>query len=91
MMNQENWEALFKAFDEEEPWWEGNYADENEFEGLNLMDWLECDSRGPDWNMVIEFVRRGYDVFPVENDSFGWLVGGVRRKLDPSGKVITFG
>ena len=91
MMSEENWKKLFKAFQEEEPWWEGEYAAEHEFNGLNLYNWLECDGGRPSYKMIQEFAAHGYDVFCLERDSFGWLGGGVRRKLDPSGQVITFG
>lgn len=91
MMNDERREKLFNAFQEEEPFWVDNYADENQFEGLNLMEWLECNGARPSREMVLKMSELGYEVFPVEVDSYGWLIGGIRRLLDPSGKVITFG
>ena len=91
MMDQTQWDKLFNAFDEEEPFWESKYASENDFDELNLFEWFECDSYGPSARMCKELSLHGYDVFPVEKDSFGWLIGGIRQMLDPSGKVITFG
>lgn len=91
MMNQKQWDLLEEAFDEEEPWWEGLYADENDFKDLNLYDWLECTRIGPSIGMRLELTRHGYETFPVERDSFGWLIGGIRRKGDLSYKTICFG
>lgn len=91
MMNETRLEKLFQAFQEEEPFWEDNYADEGQFEGLNLYEWLECNGSRPSRRMIDELAFCGYEVFPVERDGFGWLIGGIRRLLDPSGKVITFG
>ena len=91
MMDQEKWTKLFEAFNEEEPFWEDKYADEELFSNLNLYEWLECSGARPSRKMMDEFAFHGYEVFPVERDSFGWLIGGIRRVLDPSGKVITFG
>ena len=90
MMDQKNWEDLFEAFNEEEPFWTG-YAGEEAFAKLNLYEWLECNGARPSQKMIEECAYHGYDVFPVERDSFGWMIGGIRRKLDPSGKVIMFG
>jgi hypothetical protein len=91
MMDQKDWDILQEAFQEEEPFWESKYADESEFEGLNLYKWLECEGVRPSGKMTDEFRAHGYSVYAVERDSFGWLIGGVQRMLDPSGKVITFG
>jgi hypothetical protein len=92
MMSEKDWTTLFNAFEEEEPFWEGgDYAEEHDFPDLNLYNWLECDGGRPSYKTIQEFAAHGYDVFCLERDSFGWLGGGVRRKLDPSGKVITFG
>lgn len=93
MMGQNDWNTLFEAFNEEEPFWENNYADESNsnFKGLNLCKWLECDGNWPSRKMMSAFALHGYDVFPIETDSSGWLIGGVRRMLDPTNKVITFG
>lgn len=91
MMDQRNWEDLFEAFNEEEPFWEDKYASEEAFDRLNLYKWLECNGTRPSQKMMDECAFHGYDVFPIERDSFGWLIGGIRRVLDPSGKVITFG
>ena len=88
MMDQKNWETLAKAFQEEEPWWGGRYADESDFEELNLFDWLECDN-SPSWKMRDEFDAHGYGVLCLERDSFSWLIGGVIDRK--TGKVITFG
>lgn len=91
MMDQKKWELLHEAFKDDKKFDEEGYAYDGDYEGMNLMDWLDCDSVCPDWDTRQDFARHGYDVFPVEKDSFGWLIGGVRRMLDPSGKVITFG
>lgn len=91
MMNQSDWEALVQAFREEEPFWENEYADESEFKNLNLYKWLECDGAQPSERMKKELALHGYDVFPVERDSFGWLIGGIREMLINEKKVITFG
>ncbi len=91
MMDRKDWETLFEAFQEEEPFWKDKCADESEFNGLHLHKWLECNGACPSGKMKNEFAFHGYDVFCVERDSFGWLIGGVRRHLDPSGKVICFG
>lgn len=99
MMDQEKWKKLEMAFDLNEPWWGGNiYADESEFMNLgnesidlNLMDWLDCNSKGPSYEMINEFEKNGYKVYPIERDSFGYLIGGVKKINDPRGVVITFG
>ena len=93
MMNEKNWEDLFQAFKEEEKFNEVGYADESEFENLHLYEWLGCSDGDakPSRGMLDLFARRGYDVFWVEKDSYGWLIGGVREKLVPWKRVITFG
>lgn len=95
MMDQAKWKLLEEAFEkadqfetDESGYWE--WADESQFEGLDLMDWLECDSRGPDYQMWAEFEEKGYTVFAAEKDSFGWLIGAVKRTLEPK-RRITFG
>ena len=52
MMNETRLEKLFQAFQEEEPFWEDNYADEGQFEGLNLYEWLECNGARPSRKMI---------------------------------------
>ncbi len=91
MMDQKKWKQLFNAFNEEDNFDEEGYANDSEFEDMDLMDWLDCDSRGPSMQMMHEFSLHGYDVFPVEKDSFGWLIGGVRHMLIPNSRIITFG
>lgn len=96
MMDQKRWELLEKAFeeadkfelDEESGYWE--WSHDSEFEGMNLMDWLECNSMRPDYKMWDEFTKHGYTVFAAEKDSFGWLVGAVKRTDNPK-RRIAFG
>ena len=45
MMSETRLEKLFQAFQEEEPFWENNYADEGQFEGLNLYEWRSVTAR----------------------------------------------
>lgn len=90
MMNQKKWEILDEAFQTDEKFNEGGYANDYDFEDINLIDWLECDSRGPSWHMIEEFLVNGYRVFAIEQDSFGWLIGGVQKK-EGSKRIITFG
>ena len=40
MMNEKNWEDLFEAFKDETKFNEEGYADESDFENLNLYEWL---------------------------------------------------
>lgn len=56
-------------------------------------------SRAANWNLIDDIggyphlgnksflTRSGYEVFPLERDSFGWLVGGIRT---PKG-IVSFG
>lgn len=44
---------------------------------------------GVNYNNITTLEELGYTVYPVEKDSFGWLVGGVRN--NKTGKVLTFG
>ena len=94
MMDQKNWEKLFEAFQNENVFEEEDgikYANECDFEDLNLFEWLECGSYGPSMRMKEACARHGYDIFCIERDSFGWLIGGIRQMLIPDRKVITFG
>lgn len=90
MMDQRKWEILDEAFQKDEKFSEEGYANDYDFENIDLMDWLECDSRGPSWDMIDEFLDNGYSVFAIEKDSFGWLIGGVQKK-EGSERIITFG
>ena len=36
---------------------------------------------------IDQIKKAGFDVFPVEQDSFGWLIGGIRMKRG----IILFG
>ena len=40
-----------------------------------------------DWEAIQQLKAAGYDVFPLERDGFGWLLGGIRT----SKGVIVFG
>ena len=33
------------------------------------------------WDAMDTLRREGYDVFPIERDSFGWLIGGIQTKV----------
>lgn len=89
-MDQEKWDLLEQAFKDDSKFNEEGYSHDSEFEGMSLMDWLNCSSVRPDWDMMDEFSDHGYHVFAVERDSFGWLIGGVRRENDFS-RTICFG
>lgn len=93
MMSEKDWTTLFDAFRDETKFNEEGYADECDFESLHLYKWLECGNGNarPSYSMMDQMARRGYDVFWVEKDSFGWMIGGVREKLVPYKRVITFG
>jgi hypothetical protein len=41
----------------------------------------------PNWYNVEELRHSGYDVFAIERDRFGWLVGGIQT----SKGILTFG
>jgi hypothetical protein len=40
-------------------------------------DVLITDSGAVNWEGVNVLVQHGYNVFPMERDSFGWLTGGI--------------
>ncbi len=40
-----------------------------------------------DWERIEELATHGYHAFPVERDSFGWLIGGIQTLKG----VITYG
>lgn len=90
MMTEENWKQLEDEFKKNECFDENNwYTANGGYPPFDLMDWLDCSSTRPSWDMVDEYKRRGYRVFPVERDSFGWLIGAVED--NKSGRRITFG
>ena len=33
------------------------------------------------WDAIDELRRAGYSVFPLERDSFGWLIGGIQTAV----------
>jgi len=41
----------------------------------------------PNWYNIQDIRHSGYDVFAIERDQFGWLIGGVQT----SKGVLTFG
>ena len=90
MMDQKNWDLLRETFDngdnfDEEDWYIANEG----YPPFNLMEWLECSTVRPSFRMMDEFYKHGYDVYPAEKDSFGWLIGVVcDRKTD---RRISFG
>lgn len=88
MMDQSRWDKLKEVFDNEELFWESNCIEEGEA-GIDLFDWLDCDSRSPSGAMKKEFLDHGYVVKKVEGDSFGWLIGCVQELK--TGKEIIFG
>jgi hypothetical protein len=32
------------------------------------------------WNNIEDLKNAGYDVFPIEEDQFGWLLGGIETR-----------
>lgn len=34
----------------------------------------------PLWDAVNDLLSKGYPVFPIERDRFGWLIGGIETK-----------
>lgn len=89
MMDQERWNKLRETFDTEELFWEnGDWCDANELD-YDLMDWLECSTTRPSFDMMLLFDKHGYPVLCKERDSFGWLIGAVFDKK--TGKEIVFG
>ena len=49
---------------------------------LLITDDGECN-----WELIEILIDKSIDVFPVELDSFGWLIGGIRTKKG----IITYG
>lgn len=91
MMDQNQWKKLHEAFTNEDIWKDGDvFIDDYVFD-LTLFDWLECDSFGPSREMERQLDYHGYNVFKLEGDSFGWLIGGIRRKGINEQRCITFG
>lgn len=45
------------------------------------------DSGGCDWENIGHLENMGYSVFPIEKDSFGWLIGGIQT----SRGIISYG
>lgn len=89
MMNQDDWNKLRETFNDETKFdHDGYYCEDDGFD-FEIMDWLECSSVSPSWNMKQEFARHGYYVYPGESDSFGWLIGIVKDRT--TGRMITFG
>lgn len=50
-------------------------------------DLLIAKNGHPNWDSIEELRNLGYDVFAIERDSFGWLIGGVQT----SKGILTFG
>lgn len=48
---------------------------------------LITDKGGCNWENIEILIDKSIDVFPVELDRFGWLVGGIRTKKG----IITYG
>lgn len=42
---------------------------------------------GCDWERIETLASHGYHAFPIERDSFGWLIGGIQTLKG----VITYG
>lgn len=100
MMNEERWTKLRETFDNEanfEKVTEDGYTEEWYTTGIpgdlgisgELMDWLECTSTRPSYDMIREFRNHGYSVYPGDHDSFGWLVGIVHDSV--TDRKICFG
>lgn len=47
---------------------------------------IEANSQ-PNWYNIEELRYSGYDVFAIEQDRFGWLIGGIQT----SKGILTFG
>lgn len=53
-----------------------------------LAEWLLITHDGEcNWNHIEKLALCGYTVFPVERDSFGWVIGGISTEKG----VITYG
>lgn len=90
MMNPERWKELEETFKKDEDFdKDGYYVANNGYPEFDVMDWLECSTTSPSWRMMDIFRNHGYDVYPGEKDSFGWLIGIVEEKK--SGRRIVFG
>jgi len=50
-------------------------------------DLLIAKNGQPNWYNIEELRNSGYDVFAIERDRFGWLVGGIQT----SKGIFTFG
>lgn len=56
-------------------------AIEHVAEGVLIVD-------GTEWEVAMDVLKeKGYRVFPVERDRFGWLIGGISTKKG----VVTYG
>lgn len=90
MMDQEKWTLLRETFDNEANFGEEGWYSANEgYPPFDLMEWLECSTVRPSLKMVEIFQDHGYDVYPAERDSFGWLIGVVKDRTTK--RRISFG
>ncbi len=89
MMDQNKWDILEKVFSDETAFdGEGWYSRNDEFD-IDLHRWLDCDyGPKPSGRMMEEFREHGYKVYPLDKDSFGWLIGCVRH--DKTNRKIAF-
>lgn len=87
-MTQTNWDTLRKFFDDPNNFDKDGYAYDSNV-GFNLMEWLDCSSTCPSWDMRMAFADNGYHVYSGESDSFGWLIGIVEDRK--THRMITFG
>ena len=57
-------------------------------EASNIAESVLITSRGGvDWEAVGVLRKAGYQVFPVEKDGFGWLIGGIHTSVG----ILTYG
>lgn len=55
--------------------------------GTIANDLLITKNGQPDWYNIEDLRHSGYDVFAIERDRFGWLIGGIQT----SKGIFTFG
>lgn len=68
-----------------------NNPDSTVEKALEIADELLITSSGqPNYDAITELKQYGYETYAIERDSFGWLVGGI-RKIGTLGPVLAFG
>lgn len=93
MLNLKLIEALNKIqgrvdlLTEDGEYFNNNNSEVQEAESLALEE-LITSSGQPNYVAILEMAAYGYEVYPGERDSFGWLIGCIQKG---DGPILVFG